>query len=74
MSTRTAKACKASSDIGRMARLAEAKYAASRADEDYRALMALLDAWYLVLSNWQNAVDSAWDQVAARVDRKLVLQ
>ena len=74
MSTRMAKASKASHDLSRMAKLAEAKFAASRADEDYRALMALLDAWYLVLSNWQAAVDSTWDRVATRVDRKIAIQ
>ena len=74
MSTRMRKASKASYDIGRMAKLAEAKFAATRADEDYRALIALLDAWYQVLSNWQSAVDSAWDQVAARIDRQVAVQ
>ncbi len=74
MPTRRAKACKASYDLGKLTRRAEAKFAASRADEDYRALLALLDAWYLVLSNWQSTVDSAWDRVSARVDRKIAVQ
>ena len=74
MPTRMARASKASYDLGRMTKLAEVKFAASRTDEDYRALMALLDAWYLVLSDWQSAVDSAWDQVAARVDREIAVQ
>lgn len=74
MSTRIAKASKASYDLGRMTKLAEARFTASRADEDYRALMALVDAWHLVVSNWQNAVASAWDKAAVRIDREVAIQ
>jgi len=67
MTKQIAKVSRTGRDLGKLTKRAEAEFCASRTDENYRALLALVDAWEVALSNWRCVLE---DRIAARVERE----